>query len=311
MWKKFKELFLHPPLWVALLVSIIALGLIASALVLISLDIIGIPLYVVSGFLIFFLSCDIYLIIEVIVPWIKSRSAKHRYVDMFFNDAPARLMMITGVFFFINFGFAIFQLVIGLVLKNTWYLIMSAFYFALCLTRGLLIVFEFIGYKKKESLKEKDIRHAKAYGLAGLMLIIIDACMVGAISYMMVNGKPLATSSAIVIANAAYTFYKFIFALVQFIKVRKTLLNLALNSISLADGAMSLFSLSITMIDFWGTDEDNANMTPFTSIFGFAIALLTVLWGGYMFISSFKKVKLAKLEIVPLEQEAQNGNQQE
>lgn len=184
----------------------------------------------------------------------------------------------------INFAYGIYNAVLGVLDRSFWFLSLSAYFTVLGVMR-----FSVVLYSKKQ--ERSDFNFIKRF--CGIMLVFVGVTTAG-ITYIAVSEKMGTMHGEIImITIATYSFTKIVLAIINLVKANRTD-NTAvkiLRNISLADAAVSIFSLQRSMlVSFEGMSEDNIflmNCLTGTAVYIFIFLLGINLMGG-------KKVTMAK-----------------
>lgn len=145
-----------------------------------------------------------------------------------------------------------FQLLLALFSGGnaTWPYTLSAYYYALAVTRVVLLLSRRVGICKRETPREKEKRDAANYLAGGALLVFVTLCYSGIIILVTVKGYHYEYRGYLIYAMALYAFYKVISAAVKATKYQKfhddTLQ--AVRNVNLADGAVSIVSLQSAML---------------------------------------------------------------
>lgn len=135
----------------------------------------------------------------------------------------------------------------------------------------------------------------------------VYALYAAAVTVMVAVGRPAPVSEVLAIASAAYTFYKVISAAVGFFKVRRLhdpLLQ-AFRNINLADAAVSLLSLQVTLVAVFSQGEGES-MKPLNAAMGFFVCLLTIALGAWMIAEAGARLRTLKEEGETEKEEKEN-----
>lgn len=166
----------------------------------------------------------------------------------------------------LNLGYAVFQLGMGLFHGSGWLVSNGLYYGMLSLIYRILVTAE---------RKEKD--GWRAYTLCGWCLLILNLTMSGMVFQMIWRGEGDSYPGFVVYAVAAYTFYKLVIAIIQLVHSRHNnapLLGAARN-LAHTEALMSLFSLQTALFASFG--QEFAYQHLLNTLTGTAVCLLTVL----------------------------------
>lgn len=122
----------------------------------------------------------------------------------------------------INFAIFIFDLTCSIYYSSPWYFTFAIYYFLVFLNRALTYLNLIKNLKKYfDNPKLFDKSSIINYTIVSMLLIILGIVL-GLSIYMLTNIEPPIIKAVIpAIVTATYTFYKFIMAIRNFIKVKK------------------------------------------------------------------------------------------
>lgn len=186
-----------------------------------------------------------------------------------------------------------FQLLLALFSGGnaTWPYTLSAYYYALAVTRVILLLSRRAGLRKRESAFEKEKRDAANYLAGGALLVFVTLCYSGIIVLVTVKGYHYEYSGYLIYAMALYAFYKVISATVKAAKYQKfrdyTLQ--AVRNVNLADGAVSIVSLQSAMLFAFSDGNVLFARTMNAVVGGFAgVAILAL--GTLMIVGGYRRL---------------------
>ncbi len=296
-WKKTIQFLKNPNLYLLCGNWALTLAGIVGCIVLVSLGYMGvfsIIVYVISAIS---LSYSIYTAV-LFAPTLKERFdkvlQKNDFTHKLSKDYSFRTLIFATCSFIINIGFVVFNLVLAILSRTVWYGSLAGYYFLLSILRGGV----FFGEKKAKELAkdetEYQLRRWKNYKICGIALFVLDIVMAGAVTLMVLLQKPSNYTDIMAIAFAAYSFYKIILAIYNIFKARKTkdAQIQSFRNISLADAAVSLLSLQVTMVATFSVDGEN--MALLNALTGAFVCLLTIGIGVFMIINGDKELKKYK-----------------
>lgn len=139
--------------------------------------------------------------------------------------------------------------------------------------------------------REKRLLAWNYYVAAGMALFGVNLTMTGLAFQMIWMGRGEFYSEIMVIAIAAYTFYKLTVAVINVVKCRKNdspILGAARN-FAMTEALMNLFSLQTALLAAFGQDFEQTHLM--NSLTGFAVCLSTMLGGLGMVIHGREKIK--------------------
>ena len=191
---------------------------------------------------------------------------------------------------FINFAYGIFKIISGVVVGSAWIGADGIYNFV----QALIQLFQILRRKKPGTI-EKQWR---SYRFCGVLILLMHLTLIG-IVFQIVNWNRVEESGEImVIATAAFAFYKFISAFIDLAKDRKHThpVDSSVRMLELSQSFFAIFSLQAGLLHTFGTGENWEHWLNLAV--GCAVCLLTVAMGIYM-------IRRANREILKL-QETEN-----
>ena len=165
-----------------------------------------------------------------------------------------------------NIAFAVYHLVMGLVISSWWLLTLGSYYLVLSVVRFVVL-----------RSKSKDRFIAK---FTGWMLILLSIPLVGTVILSVVRDRGHERHMIVMIAMAAYAFTKITLATIKLIKARRSTSAtlITLRNISFADAFVSIFALQRSMlVSFEGMTE--AEIVVMNATLGSAVCVIVFLLG--------------------------------
>lgn len=227
-----------------------------------------------------------------------ARAKAHPLAESFLFNGSFRAGVLFSLSLIVNVAYALLCGVLGIALRASWYGMFSFYYLLLSALRcGLLA-----GAMRSRRRAAGDARGLlvsrwKLYRLCGIALFVLEFALAAAVTVMVAVGRPAPVSEVLAIASAAYTFYKVISAAVAFVKVRRLhdpLLQ-AFRNINLADAAVSLLSLQVTLVAVFSQGQGES-MRPLNASMGFFVCLLTIALGVWMIAEAGVRLRTLKGE---------------
>ena len=192
---------------------------------------------------------------------------------------------------FINFAYGIFKIVSGVIVGSAWIGADGIYNFV----QALIQLFQILRRKKPGTI----IQQWKSYRFCGVLILLMHLTLIG-IVFQMVNWNRVEESGEImIIATAAFAFYKFISSFVDLAKDRKHTrpIDSSVRMLELSQAIFAIFSLQAGLLHTFGTGESWEH--PLNLAVGCIVCLLTVAMGIYM-------IRRANREMKQL-QEKENG----
>lgn len=293
----------RPPLCFLVFVWVATLLFVAGAFVLIAAGFDGWPVYVVYGGSAVFFGYTVYTLVRG-VPGVKAKivawAGRHPFADNLLGNYSFRTIVFSVLSFAVNIGFALFNGVSGIVYSSVWYGVLACYYVLLSALRGGILVGS---YKAKKRSGDSAARFAmyklKIYRLCGIALFVLELGLGAAVTLMILSDRPTEYTEIMAITSAAYTFYKVIFAVINVLKVRRLQdpMLQCFRNINLADAAVSLLSLQVTLVAVF-SDGTDSSMRILNIVTGFCVCALTLVLGVVMIVRAGIKLKNFQGEIL-------------
>ena len=242
------------------------------------------------------LAYTVYTLI-VYVPIVKNRLSQMLKRSPFGRHLLASYGFRTVVFsafsLLFNLANVAFHIVIAWTEGSVWYGSLAGYYAMLIAIRSGIIVYH--SRKRKKSRAQRALIERKQYHTCGILLIILPIFLTVPILGVVFMGKAFIHERWMVIAFAAYAFYKIIMAVWNLIKTRdvKDLTVKALRNVGFADALVSLFSLQTALLFAFSQGGRYALVNGIT---GGLVCLLTMLVGVMMLVNARSKSKARRTE---------------
>ena len=303
--KKLFDFFKKPPLWLLIIVAVIAVAAMIGGTLLITQD--SLYSYATVGFVLLgvmavTLSYAIYGFVKI-YPDLKSRALKWSENKPFFNkaltDPITRSIISLVISFVINMAFAVYNGSIGIMNRSIWFGALAAYYIVLTLLRGIILIYHIRrakAYKAGQTEQKAYLKDIKIYNSCGATLILLPVAISFAILQMVREGDSFVHSGITIYVFAIYTLYKIIIAIYNLAKKQKDddLTVRAAKNINLAQTLMSVLALQTAMFHEFDTTGDVVNVAAMNAVTGAIVCALTAAIGIFMMIIAAKKSKQAK-----------------
>ena len=184
---------------------------------------------------------------------------------------------------FLNFAYGIFKIVSGVVIGSAWIGCDGIYNMA----QALIQLFQILRRKKPGTI----IQQWKSYRFCGVLILLLHFTLIG-IVFQMVNWNRAEESGEImIIATAAFAFYKFISSFVELAMDRKHChpIDSSVRMLELSQAIFAIFSLQAGLLHTFGTGaiwEQWLNLAV-----GCVVCLLTVAMGIYMIRRGNREIK--------------------
>jgi len=192
---------------------------------------------------------------------------------------------------FINFAYGIIKIASGVIIGSAWIGADGIYN----LVQALIQLFQILRRKRPGTI----LQQWKSYRFCGVLILLMHLTLIG-IVFQMVNWNRIEESGEImIIATAAFAFYKFISSFIDLAKDRKHIhpIDSSVRMMELSQAIFAIFSLQAGLLHTFGTGETWEHWLNLSV--GCIVCLLTVAMGIYM-------IRRASREIKKL-QETENG----
>lgn len=222
---------------------------------------------------------------EKIRPGIEANPYTYRIV----KDYRYRTVLSAYASLIISIGFAAYNALFGIINRSVWFGALASYYIMLSIMR-----FCVVQYDRKASAikgnKEVAAKEWRLYRNCGILLIILTFALGASVIQMVFFSRSKNDSESLVIAAAAYTFYKIITALIHIVKAGKlkSKLLISIRNIGFADALVSVLSLQISMFLCFGNGKGEESLIM-NCITGAAVCLILLVLGIYMVVTAKSK----------------------
>lgn len=184
---------------------------------------------------------------------------------------------------FINFAYGIFKIVSGVIIGSAWIGADGIYNF----TQALIQLFQILRRKNPGTI----VQQWKSYRFCGVLILLMHLTLTG-IVFQMVNWNRVEASGEImIIATAAFAFYKFISGFIDLAKDRKHKqpVDSSVRMLELSQAFFAIFSLQAGLLHTFGTGESWEHWLNLAV--GCVVCLLTVAMGIYMIRRANREIK--------------------
>jgi len=236
-------------------------------------------LYGLSGYSLFALCIQLPAVIRMERKWLQN----HPKVEGLLKNKELHFKLELYLEQFINFAYGIFKIVSGVVVGSAWIGADGIYNFV----QALIQLFQILQRKKSGSLQQQW----RSYRFCGVLILLMHLTLIG-IVFQMVNWNRVEESGEImIIATAAFAFYKFISAFIDLAKDRKHTrpIDSSVRMLELSQAIFAIFSLQAGLLHTFGTGESWEY--PLNLAVGCMVCLLTVAMGIYMIRRANREIK--------------------
>lgn len=208
---------------------------------------------------------------------------QHPKVDAFLKNGELHFKLELYIEQFINFAYGIFKIISGVIVGSAWIGADGIYNF----TQALIQLFQILRRKKQGTIQEQW----KSYRFCGFLILLMHLTLIG-IVFQMVNWHRVEESGEImIIATAAFAFYKFISSFIDLAKDRKHThpVDSSVRMLELSQAIFAIFSLQAGLLRSFGTGENWED--PLNFAVGCVVCLLTVAMGIYMIRRANREIK--------------------
>ena len=184
---------------------------------------------------------------------------------------------------FVNFAYGIFKIASGVIVGSAWIGADGIYNFV----QAVIQLFQILRRKKPGTITMQW----KSYRFCGALILLMHLTLIG-IVFQMVNWNRVEESGEImIIATAAFAFYKFISSFIDLAKDRKHTrpIDSSVRMLELSQAIFAIFSLQAGLLHTFGTGESWEY--PLNLAVGCVVCLLTVAMGIYMIRRANREIK--------------------
>lgn len=175
---------------------------------------------------------------------------------------------------FINFAYGIFKIASGVLLGSAWIGCDGIYNMA----QALIQLFQILRRKAAKTL----LQQWKSYRFCGVLVLLMHLSLTGIVFQMINWNRAEEQGEIMVIATAAFAFYKFISSFLDIARDRKHAhpVDSSVRMLELSQAIFAIFSLQASMFHTFGTGAPWENLLNI--ITGCTVCLLIVSMGVYM-----------------------------
>ena len=184
----------------------------------------------------------------------------------------------------INFAYGIFKIVSGVIVGSAWIGADGIYN----LVQALIQLFLILRRKNPGTI----VKQWKSYRFCGVLIFLMHLTLIG-IVFQMVNWNRVEESGEImIIATAAFAFYKFISSFIEIAKDRKHKhpIDSSVRMLELSQAIFAIFSLQAGLLHTFGTGESWEHWMNLAV--GCVVCFLTVAMGVYMIHRASRELKI-------------------
>lgn len=239
------------------------------------------------------LAFSIYYLFYDTVPRIRRTGERllERYtlLKRIYKDYHYRTVLLTNFSFLLNLLYGLGNGLYGLWIRSAWMVTLGAYYMILSIMRLGIARY---GWKHSLGSGERDReRELAIYRNTGIWLLATTIVLDGEVVLLIHKEGGKSYPGTLVLAVAAYTFYKVIMSVVHMWKAGRTKspLLVSIRNIGYVDALVSLLSLQTAMLSFTGNGGLDAQWMSGAT--GIAVCAMVSAIGIYMIVSYHKQKK--------------------
>ncbi len=270
-WSGWQNLLYPHPALTILITVVSAIGLIWVFTNGYNLHILAYPVYCLSAYALAVFSLLVVKAVPKIKAWIDTDPLAQRLMES--ESGAFGISMYVEQF--VNFCYGLFKIGSGIAVGSAWIGADGIYNFV----QALIQLYQILRHKQAKTLKSQW----KSYRQCGYMVIVLHLTMTGMMFQMIHMGRHEEYSEIMIIATAAFTFYKLINAIVEVAKDRKhkSPVDSAARYLNFSQALYNLFVLQVGLLWVFG-GRDFANVKLMNSLTGGGVCLLVCGMGIYM-----------------------------
>ena len=278
-WSGWKKIFPFPVLADVLMLAVFGAGLIWVFVNSLEMWWPSYILYILSAYSLTSLCVKLPGAVRMEKNWLKN----HPRVDGLLKNKELHFKLELYFKQFLNFAYGIFKIVSGVIVGSAWIGADGIYNFV----QALIQLFQILRRKNPGTIKKQW----KSYRLCGVLTLLMHLTLIG-IVFQMVNWHRVEESGEImIIATAAFAFYKFISSFIDLAKDRKHTrpIDSSVRMLELSQAIFAIFSLQAGLLHTFGTGESWEH--PLNLAVGCIVCMLTVAMGIYMIRRANREMK--------------------
>jgi len=184
---------------------------------------------------------------------------------------------------FLNFAYGIFKIASGIIIGSAWVGCDGIYNMA----QALIQLFQILRRKNPGTMKKQW----QSYRFCGVLVLLMHLTLIGIVFQMLNWNRVEENGEIMIIATAAFAFYKFVKSFIDLAKDRKHAhpIDSSVRMLELSQAIFAIFSLQASMLHAFGTGESWEGMLNVIS--GCGACMLTVAMGIYMIRRGNREIK--------------------
>ena len=207
----------------------------------------------------------------------------HPKVENLLKNKELRFKLELYIEQFINFAYGIFKIISGVIVGSAWIGADGIYN----LMQAIIQLFQILRRKRPGTIGQQW----SSYRFCGALILLMHLTLIG-IVFQMVNWNRVEEAGEImIIATAAFAFYKFISSFIDLAKDRKHTrpIDSSVRMLELSQAIFAIFSLQAGLLHTFGTGESWEHWLNLAV--ACVVCLLTVAMGIYMICRANREIK--------------------
>lgn len=243
----------------------------------------------------FYTLCVVAACLPFYIKKYRTKIYSNPYAARYISEKELRLKvsMYNGTAF--NMVYATLKFMASVYYKSVWLGVVSVYYALLFIIRLLLVTADRAD-RKADSKQKIDLYRWKSYRFCGVLMFVLNVAVTSMTVQMIWQNKGYKYPGYLIYAMAAYTFYRLIMSVVQFIKYRQNENPIfsAVKAIDLSIALVSLFALQTAMFAAFGADMPQNAQRLLNSFTGGLVCITILFIAVVMVIGANKKISELK-----------------
>lgn len=196
-----------------------------------------------------------------------------------------RILLSAGISLSLNFLYAVYQGILGVMQVSLWFFSMCAFYMILAVMRFCVVVCGRKGVRRDAAISECFVMR-----LSGILLLLLNVVLACILFISLSQNTAIAYDKITMITIAAYTFYKITGTAIRAFRQHgdSTPLFVVIRNISYVEVAVSVLTLQRSMLVTFGSVEKE-QMDKMNALTGGAVCLFVLLLGILLILKARKE----------------------
>ncbi len=301
VWEKIKD----PPRKIKTLTFVLTVLFAAASLCALLLDYEGtwlaVLVYALFGLAGVSLAYSVFLLVPMI-PRIKRRVIakllNYEFTYLLLRNFGFRTTIMTIVSFALGLVMSVFNAYMGIMNRSIWYGALAAYYIALVLLRGGILLYHKgkVGKRNARGEREDALLQAKKYRMSGVILLTLNLALSSAIGQMIFDSAYFSYAGWTIFAYAAYAFYKITMSIVNLVRASRQndLTVKAVRNVNLTDAMVSILALQTALLTKFS--DGSLNVSLMNTLTGIAVSFCSVGIGVYMVVAGTRRIKKLQKE---------------